>query len=352
MMTETVSVIVPVYKAEKDLDNSLRSILDQTYPDLDVILVDDGSPDHCPEICDTWAERDARVRVIHQKNAGVSAARNAGIKVAAGKWIVFLDADDTMAPTAVEAAMKLAEENACDTVCWNCYKECDGKIDKYPDIRPDNSVYAGKSVQVTLVEALYYTMPESFYPGHMFRAVWGKLLSAEVIRSHVITFPVGQPLGEDAAFLADYFQVCRKVLMVNQYWNVYQITSQSAVRQYRDNLKELQMSEWERLCERSCMKNVDMDTVQINQYLLFDYQYVHNLFRKQEGLAAVYRDMVCYIADRKHAWKPQRSYDREKIHRKSMPVVWAMVWGFTELEALLCILREFRSRRKEAKGCI
>lgn len=248
---EFVSVIVPVYNAEKDLDLCLSSLLDQTYPDLDVILVDDGSPDHCPDICDAWAGRDARVSVIHQENTGVSAARNAGIKVAEGKWIVFLDADDRMAPTAIEMAVKLAKENACDTVCWNCFKEHNGKIEKYPDIRPDNSLYTGKTMQITLAEALYHTMPESFYPGHMFRAVWGKLLSAEVIKGNAIAFPVGQPLGEDAAFLADYFQMCRKVLMVNQYWNFYQISSESAVRQYRNNLKELQMSELAHLLEKN-----------------------------------------------------------------------------------------------------
>lgn len=349
MKKEVVSVIIPVYKAEKDLDQCMNRLLGQTYSELDVILVDDGSPDRCPEICDSWAAHDARITVIHQRNAGVSAARNAGIKASAGKWIVFLDADDKMEPTAIEMALKLANEHSCDTVCWNCVKERDGKIEKYPDIKPDNRIYTGEQMRITFVEALYQTMPQWFYPGHMFRAVWGKLLSAQVIRENTITFPVGQPLGEDAAFLADYFQMCGKVLIINRYWNIYQISSESAVRQYRVNLKELQAAEVTHLCEKNYTQNIDMATVLINQYLMFDYQYVRNLFRKHECFKAVYQDMVQYIIERKHSWKPLHNYDSDKIHKKSMPVVWAMVCGCTRLEAVLCILREFRKRRKETK---
>ena len=76
-----ISVIVPVYKVEKYLDRCIESIVNQTYPDLELILVDDGSPDNCPALCDAWAERDERIRVIHKKNGGLSSARNAGMKI-------------------------------------------------------------------------------------------------------------------------------------------------------------------------------------------------------------------------------------------------------------------------------
>ena len=76
-----ISVIVPVYKVEKYLDRCIESIVNQTYPDFELILVDDGSPDNCPALCDAWAERDGRIRVIHKKNGGLSSARNAGMDV-------------------------------------------------------------------------------------------------------------------------------------------------------------------------------------------------------------------------------------------------------------------------------
>ena len=89
-----ISVIVPVYKTEKYLDRCVQSIVDQTYRNLEIILVDDGSPDNCPAMCDAWAERDSRIKVIHKENGGLSDARNAGMEIAAGEWIAFVDSDD------------------------------------------------------------------------------------------------------------------------------------------------------------------------------------------------------------------------------------------------------------------
>lgn len=94
---ELVSVIVPVYKVEPYLDRCVASILAQTYPNLEVILVDDGSPDNCPALCDAWAQRDARIRVIHKKNGGLSDARNVGLDAASGAYISFVDSDDYIA---------------------------------------------------------------------------------------------------------------------------------------------------------------------------------------------------------------------------------------------------------------
>ena len=91
-----ISVIVPIYKVESYLRECVDSILDQTHRNLEVILVDDGSPDACPAICDEYAARDARVRVIHKTNGGLSDARNAGLDVARGEWIGFVDSDDVV----------------------------------------------------------------------------------------------------------------------------------------------------------------------------------------------------------------------------------------------------------------
>lgn len=89
-----ISVIVPVYKVEEFLDRCVESLVQQTYKNLEIILVDDGSPDACPQLCDTWAERDSRVRVVHKANGGVSSARNAGLDISSGQYIAFVDSDD------------------------------------------------------------------------------------------------------------------------------------------------------------------------------------------------------------------------------------------------------------------
>ncbi len=106
-MDELISVIVPVYKVEDYLSRCVDSILSQTYRNIEVILVDDGSPDKCGEICDRYAQHDPRVRVIHKENGGLSDARNAGIEIAQGQYISFIDSDDWVHPEFLESLYQL-----------------------------------------------------------------------------------------------------------------------------------------------------------------------------------------------------------------------------------------------------
>ena len=94
MKQPLISIIIPIYKVEAYLDRCVQSVADQTYRNLEIILVDDGSPDRCPDICDSWSEKDSRIRVIHKENGGLSDARNAGIRAATGELIGFVDGDD------------------------------------------------------------------------------------------------------------------------------------------------------------------------------------------------------------------------------------------------------------------
>lgn len=109
-----LSIIVPVYKVENYLPKCIDSILAQTFTDFELILVDDGSPDNCPALCDATAEKDARVRVIHQKNGGLSAARNAGLDAARGAWIGFVDSDDYIAPEMYEVLYQAVQSTGAD----------------------------------------------------------------------------------------------------------------------------------------------------------------------------------------------------------------------------------------------
>ena len=110
--TPRVSVIVPVFKAEAFLDQCVQSVLTQTERDFELLLIDDGSPDNSPALCDAWAARDSRVRVIHKPNGGVSSARNAGLDAAGGIWIVFIDSDDWADPNYLEALLALQAQTA------------------------------------------------------------------------------------------------------------------------------------------------------------------------------------------------------------------------------------------------
>lgn len=112
-----ISVIVPVYKVEKYLDRCVLSIVNQTYKNLEIILVDDGSPDACPAMCDRWAEKDSRIKVVHKENGGVSDARNVGMSVARGEYIGFVDSDDYVSFDMYESLLCNLEENGSDISC-------------------------------------------------------------------------------------------------------------------------------------------------------------------------------------------------------------------------------------------
>ncbi len=114
-----ISVIVPVYKVEKYLNECIDSILAQTFTDFEVILVDDGSPDGCPALCDAAAEKDSRVRVIHKANGGVSTARNAGLAAARGNWVGFVDSDDVIDKTYLEKLYCAAKQSGAEIAACN-----------------------------------------------------------------------------------------------------------------------------------------------------------------------------------------------------------------------------------------
>lgn len=114
MFSPLISVIIPVYKVESYLDRCLKSIVDQSYSNLEIILVNDGSPDHCPAMCDEWAKKDSRIKVIHKENGGLSDARNAGLKAATGGYFAFVDSDDWLAPDMIKNLLNAIQEDKSD----------------------------------------------------------------------------------------------------------------------------------------------------------------------------------------------------------------------------------------------
>lgn len=171
-----VSVIVPVYRVEDYLERCVESIREQTYPYLDVILVDDGSPDACPAMCDRFAGEDERIRVLHKTNGGLSDARNAGIRQATGDWIYFVDSDDFIQKDAIERLLRLALEQKLDVVIGTKRRE-----------NNDGSVFLGSGPE------LYQRM----FTGYCWEA-WGKLFRRELVADRL--FPVGK-LFEDLGYV-------------------------------------------------------------------------------------------------------------------------------------------------------
>lgn len=131
MKERLISVVVPVYNAEKYLYRCIGSILEQTYKNVEIILVDDGSEDTSGAVCDQYAVQSDRVRVIHQDNAGVSSARNAGLKAALGEYVIFMDSDDYIETNMYEEMMRIIDRYHCDVVLCDCEKEFPDHSEKY-----------------------------------------------------------------------------------------------------------------------------------------------------------------------------------------------------------------------------
>ena len=121
-MNELISIIIPIYNVEKYLHCCINSVIRQTYKNLEIILIDDGSPDNCGKICDEYAKKDNRIKVIHKENGGLSSARNAGLDIAKGEYISFVDSDDYVAENFIEKLYKLCKENDADIAECDFYR--------------------------------------------------------------------------------------------------------------------------------------------------------------------------------------------------------------------------------------
>ncbi|HBC70229.1 MAG TPA: hypothetical protein DCZ56_07825 [Sutterella sp.] len=192
-----ISVIVPVYGVEPYLDKCVSSILSQTYRDLEIILVDDESPDNCPAMCDTWAKNDPRITVIHKKHGGLSDARNAGIEQAHGDFLTFVDSDDYLAPNMCERLLKVQIETGADVVVCNyvtIQKTGEGYICPMP-IRSNPLVVSGRNsiAQFFTHRGISFVFPVV--------VAWGKLYHRKLfLGRQPLRYPYGRTYEDNYVF--------------------------------------------------------------------------------------------------------------------------------------------------------
>ena len=182
MTKDMISVIVPVYKVEKYLDKCIRSIVEQTYQNLEIILVDDGSPDRCGEICDGWAQKDSRIRVIHTANQGSSAARNTALDAARGELIAFVDSDDYMSPGMLSHLYGLMSEDVDIAEC------------AFTMTDDDNAEFVIHDGTARRYDA-FAAMKEHICDRIFRQVIWNKLYRRRVIGN--IRFPVGRKIDDE-----------------------------------------------------------------------------------------------------------------------------------------------------------
>lgn len=179
-MNDLISIIVPVYKVEEYLDKCIESIVNQTYTNLEIILVDDGSPDNCPKMCDKWAEKDNRIKVIHKENGGLSDARNAGLSVATGDFIAFVDSDDYIESDMYEKLLSVIINTSSDISVCNL---------RYVYVNEStalcNKINTELITEYTTEEAMSALIDDKIR-----QVVWNKLYRTEIIKD--VNFDVGK----------------------------------------------------------------------------------------------------------------------------------------------------------------
>lgn len=199
-----ISVIMPVYKVEKYVGKAIESVLNQTLKELELLAVDDGSPDNSGAICDTYALRDHRLRVIHQENQGAPIARNTALDLATGKYVYFIDSDDWIEPDMLELMYKAAEENYADLVivgfCMEYYQR--GKNTRYYTKCPDRTY---SSIEEFRSEA------HKYFNNSLLSLPWNKLFRLDHINERHLRFR--NTKWDDHHFCMDYLMECQSIVM-------------------------------------------------------------------------------------------------------------------------------------------
>ncbi|MGN1420913.1 MAG: glycosyltransferase family 2 protein [Eubacterium sp.] len=202
-MEPLITVIVPVYNVEKYLDKCVESIVNQTYKNLEIILVDDGSPDNCPAMCDEWAKKESRIKVIHKANGGLSSARNAGIDIMSGQYVMFIDSDDYIEFNAVEImydSIQKADFDVC--VCNVNHVNNNGEIIDKTEFKP--------------IELFNEKVIQAFLNTNVFdsSSACDKLYKFSIIEEHNLRFDETNKWGEDFPFNYFYFKFVNKMISI------------------------------------------------------------------------------------------------------------------------------------------
>lgn len=254
--TPKISVIVPVYNVENYLCRCVDSIINQTFTDFEVLLIDDGSPDRSGEICDEYAQKDSRVKAFHKKNGGVSSARNLGISKANGKYIVFVDPDDLILPNTLGVLVLRSEESCADIVYGRAYKFSTSDYSDLKEIFP----YPLSDLQNIHNGIDLYTQNVGIRG-----AVWGNVFKADFLRKNKLFFIESIANGEDSFFMANCY-ICNPVVLFLDidYYLFYQREG-SATHSWNEN----------RLI--ACVNNLSYFINEINDTKEDIYKYMLNL---------------------------------------------------------------------------
>lgn len=234
MIDGLVTVVIPIYNVEKYLNRCIESVVNQTYNSLEILLIDDGSPDKCPEICDDWASRDNRIRVIHKENQGAGIARNTGIENANGEYICFFDSDDYIAPETIEKSYKLAKNDNSEIVIFGLYfVNANGKITNRFIQWDKPKRYSGDEVIKSFLPE--YIAPDPYGDGtrKFYMSIWSAIYSMNLINKSDWRFVSERDItSEEIYSLTDLYSDVESVSVLPEAFYYYCENDSSLSRKY------------------------------------------------------------------------------------------------------------------------
>ncbi len=234
--TPRISVIIPVYKVEKYLHTCVDSVLRQTFQDFEIILVDDGSPDNCPALCDEYAGGDSRIRVIHKENAGLGMARNSGLDISSGEYVCFIDSDDYIAPNTLEYCYGLAAKENADQVRF-LFRRFSDSDDIHSDIvTVDNDYSVGHGPEkiqpvLNIISPLFDR--QTFFAPSTASACTALYRRELIEKSNLRFLSERKIMSEDYLFNVDVGAVCDKIIYTSNEFYYYRYNNSSTSRTIR-----------------------------------------------------------------------------------------------------------------------
>jgi len=232
-MDKLVSIIIPVYNTSRYLDMCLESVVHQTYHNLQIILVDDGSTDNSPKMCDDWCRRDKRIEVIHKQNEGLGYTRNAGLKVVRGEFVSFLDSDDTIDSETIEECVDALEENKADA-CFYGRKtqKADGTVYLNPNI-PSKLIYTEEEIKREFAARYFGDLPDSKGLNYIQASVCCGMYRYRIINEFNIEFRSEREcMSEDTFFNLDVCQYAARVIILPRDFYSYTYNPRSLTKSY------------------------------------------------------------------------------------------------------------------------
>lgn len=274
-----VSVIVPVYKVEPYLFRCIDSILAQTFTNFELILVDDGSPDGCPEICDNYASQDTRIKVLHLQNGGVSKARNAGLDAATGEYIAFCDSDDWWDRTLLSRVMEETEKKDWDWVSFR-YR----RVNNLGGIQEVN-YHTGQWNFETWDNKIQF-LCSHFLQYHSGWEIWARLFKREIIELHGIRFcETCNNFAEDMGFCAKYLLCSNSITAIEDCLYNYYLRENSMMAESKQIVKLDEMNEvsydFGMFAKKTLPPNLYSENIGIVHYLIMYNQYAKLFFTEK-----------------------------------------------------------------------